>query len=288
ACGPSGNDVEWTVRFFRKLRKDYWDFRNIHGFAAHYYCGTAGTATEYTVDQWYELITKGLRMEDLVVQQRAAMDAYDPDRKIGLIVDEWGTWHPVEEGTNPRFLYQQNTLRDALVAATTLDIFNRHADKVVMANIAQTINVLQAMILTQGDQMVVTPTGYVYEMYAPHQDGVSVRTTVDSESLVVKGPDGDVDMAVISGSASVKGDALFVTLTNAHATDAVKVTVSLLGGARANGGTSHVLTGEIHAHNTFDGPETIKPQTLEAEMQGSEFVVELPAASVAAFEIALA
>ncbi len=288
ACGPSGNDIEWTVRFFRKLRKDYWDFRNIHGFAAHYYCGTAGTATEYTVDQWYELICKGLRMEDLVVQQRAAMDAYDPDRKIGLIVDEWGTWHPVEEGTNARFLYQQNTLRDALVAATSLDIFNRHADKVVMANIAQTINVLQAMILTQGDKMVVTPTGYVYEMYAPHQDGMSVRTTVDSESLVVKCPNGDVDMDVISGSASVKGDTLFVTLTNAHAVRAVEVTVSLLGGATANGATARVLTGEIHAHNTFDAPETIGPAPFAVEMQGSDFVVELPAASVTAFEIALA
>jgi len=142
ACGPSGNDVEWTTRFFRKLRKDYWDFKNLHGFAAHYYCGTAGTATEYTVDQWYELIARGLYMEELVVQQRAAMDAYDPSRKIGLIVDEWGTWHPVEPGTNPRFLFQQNSLRDALVAATSLDIFNRHADKVVMTNIAQTIKTL--------------------------------------------------------------------------------------------------------------------------------------------------
>ena len=113
----------------------------------------------YTVDQWYQLIAKGLEMETLVIQQRAAMDAYDPQRRIGLIVDEWGTWHPVEEGTNPRFLYQQNTLRDALVAATTLDIFNRHADKVVMANIAQTVNVLQAMVLTEGEKMLVTPTG---------------------------------------------------------------------------------------------------------------------------------
>jgi alpha-N-arabinofuranosidase len=175
-----------------------------------------------------------------------------------------------------------------LVAATSLDIFNRHADKVVMANIAQTINVLQAMILTQGDKMVVTPTGYVYEMYAPHQDGMSVRTTVDSESLLVKGPAGDVDMDVISGSASVKGNVLFLTLTNAHAADAVEVTVSLLGGARANGGMARVLTGEIHAHNTFDAPEIIKPLTLAAEMQGCDFVAELPAASVAAFEIALA
>src|SRR5512137_945106 len=122
-------------------------------------------------------------MEPLVLQQRAAMDAYDPQRRIGLIVDEWGTWHPVEQGTNPAYLYQQNTLRDALVAATTLDIFNRHADKVVMANIAQTVNVLQAMVLTEGENMLVTPTGHVYEMYAPHQGGQAVRVLVDTESV---------------------------------------------------------------------------------------------------------
>ncbi|HEX5944570.1 MAG TPA: alpha-L-arabinofuranosidase C-terminal domain-containing protein, partial [Anaerolineales bacterium] len=137
ACGPANNDIAWTDRFFRKLYKDYWVFNNIDGFAAHYYCGTAGTATEYTEQEYYRLLEKGLKMEPLVIQQRAAMDAWDPARKIGLIVDEWGTWHPVEEGTNPAYLYQQNTIRDAIVAANTLDIFNRHADKVVMANIAQ-------------------------------------------------------------------------------------------------------------------------------------------------------
>ncbi len=158
-------------------------FNNIDGFAAHYYCGTAGTATEYTEEEWYRLLEKGLKMEELVIQQRATMDAWDPRRKIGLIVDEWGTWHPAEKGTNPAFLYQQNTIRDALVAANTLDIFNRHADKVVMSNIAQTINVLQAMILTQGEQMLVTPTGYVYEMYAPHQGAKALRVRLETPEI---------------------------------------------------------------------------------------------------------
>ncbi|MBN1248978.1 MAG: alpha-N-arabinofuranosidase [Anaerolineae bacterium] len=288
ACGPAGNDIEWTVRFFRKLRKDYWDFRNIHGYAAHYYCGTAGTATEYTVHQWYELIHKGLRMEDLVVQQRAAMDAYDPQRKIGLIVDEWGTWHPVEPGTHPRFLYQQNTLRDALVAATTLDIFNRHADKVVMANIAQTINVLQAMVLTQEDRMLVTPTGHVYEMYAPHQGGLSVRTTIETASLSFNSQDGEDDLPLIAGSASVKDGTLFVTLTNAHASEPVAVDLSLLGGARVRGGAGRVLTGEIHAHNTIDAPESVGPVAMDIDLVGSDLTAVLPAASVVALEMTLA
>jgi alpha-L-arabinofuranosidase len=288
ACGPSNNDVEWTIRFFRKLRADFWDFRNIHGYAAHYYCGTAGTATEYTVDQWYELIHKGLYMEPLVIQQRAAMDAYDPERKIGLIVDEWGTWHPVEPGTNPRFLYQQNTLRDGLVAATSLDIFNRHADKVVMTNIAQTINVLQAMILTQEDKLVVTPTGHVYEMYAPHQGGTALRTLIETETVTFKARDGEDDLPLVAGSASLKGTTLFLTLTNSHASEILEVPVELLGGAAARSGNARVLTGEIHAHNTFDAPETIQPRPMDVACEGARFVLTLPAASIVAVEIQLA
>jgi alpha-N-arabinofuranosidase len=288
ACGPPGNDVEWTTRFFRKLYRDYRGFRNIHGYAAHYYCGTAGTATAYSVDQWYELIAKGLKMEQLVTQQRAAMDAYDPERKIGLIVDEWGTWHPVIEGTNPRFLHQQNTLRDALVAATTLDIFNRHADKVVMANIAQTVNVLQAMVLTQGEKMLVTPTGHVYEMYAPHQGGASVRIHIESDAIAFRAGDAEGELQAVSGSASLKGETLFVTLTNSHAQDEASVTVKLFGGAMAVGGAARVLTGEIHAHNTFEQPESVKPEPHKVNASGSTFSVLLPPASVVGVEIALA
>jgi alpha-N-arabinofuranosidase len=287
ACGPPSNDIEWTNRFFRKLRKDYWDFRNIHGFAAHYYCGSAGTATEYSIDQWYQLIARGLEMEPLVVQHRTAMDAFDPQRRIGLIVDEWGAWHPVEPGTNPRFLYQQNTLRDALVAATTLDIFNRHADKVVMANIAQTVNVLQAMILTEGERMLITPTGHVYEMYAPHQGGQAVRTLVETESVAWQHGEQQGSLPVVAGSASLKDKTLFVTLTNCHATEAAEVPVSLLGGAAARACRATVLTGEIHSHNTFDRPEAIQPAVRAAQATGARFTVELPAAAVVALTIEL-
>ena len=124
------------------------------------------------------------KMEDLVIQQRAIMDIYDPKRKIGLIVDEWGTWHPPTQGYP--LLWQQNTLRDALVAALTLDIFNRHADKVVMANIAQTVNVLQSMILTEGEKMLTTPTYHVYEMYSPHQNAQALRTSFSADPISFK------------------------------------------------------------------------------------------------------
>ncbi len=287
ACGPSGNDVEWTDRFFRKLLKDYRPFNNIHGFAAHYYCGTAGTATEYSEAEWYRLIENGLKMENLVVQQRAAMDAWDPTRRIGLIVDEWGTWHPVEKGTNPAFLYQQNTMRDALVAATTLDIFNRHADKVVMANLAQMVNVLQAVILTRGSEMFVTPTGYVYELYAPHQGGTSLRTRIETDHVRYRKTDQEGEIPVVAGSASLKEKTLFVTLTNSHASEAAGIGVDIHGGAQAVSASARVLSGEIHAHDTFEVPERVKTVDHPVESTGAKIHLTLPAASVAAIEIAL-
>ena len=287
ACGPSGNDVEWTDRFFRKMNKDYWQFRNIHGYAAHYYCGSAGNATEYTQDQWYQLIAQGLRMEPLVIQQRAAMDAFDPQRRIGLIVDEWGTWHPVEKGTNPRFLYQQNSLRDGLVAATTLDIFNRHADKVVMANIAQTINVLQAMVLTQGADMLVTPTGYVYQMYTPHQGGQSLHTRLETDTVTFERGGKDEIIPCVAGSASLKDGTLFLTLTNAHAAQPAELSLRLLGDAAAQSASAAILSGEIHGHNTFEQPETLVPTPYPLDAQGSAFPIHLPPASVLAVEMKL-
>ncbi len=287
ACGPAGNDVDWTNRFFRKLRKDYWSFENIHGFAAHYYCGTAGSATQYSTDEWYQLLDRALQMEPLVVQQRAAMDAYDPQRRIGLIVDEWGTWHPVEAGTNPAFLYQQNSLRDALVAATTLDIFNRHADKVVMSNIAQTVNVLQAMILTQGAQMLVTPTGYVYEMYAPHQGAAAVRSLIESDTISYQNGSKTGSLPAVAGSASLNGKTLFLTLTNSQAEQGVEVAVDLLGGARAAGAQCKILSGEIHAHNSFEQPEALTPQPLALDVSGASFTIPLPPAAVLSASIQL-
>jgi alpha-N-arabinofuranosidase len=302
ACGPANNDVEWTDRFFRKLFKDYWAFNNIDGFAAHYYCGTAGTATEYTEEEWYRLLEKGLRMEELVIQQRATMDAWDLGRKIGLIIDEWGTWHPVEKGTNPAFLYQQNTIRDAIVAANTLDIFNRHADKVVMANIAQTINVLQAVILTEGEQMLVTPTGYVYEMYAPHQGATALRTRIETsdinfkksnilqtswQSALQKDEKMESSIPLVSGSVSLKGKELFLTVTNSHAREATGITVDILGGAKVGGAHGQILAGEIHAHNAFGSPTLVTPQVLEVSCEPSRLTLNLHPASVAAIQIQL-
>jgi alpha-N-arabinofuranosidase len=288
ACGPSGNDLDWTRRFFEKLRKDYWGGPPVHGYAAHYYCGTAGTATEYTEAQWYELLWKAIQMEPLVVQQRALLDAFDPERKIGLLVDEWGTWHPPTPGRNPAFLWQQNTVRDALVAALTLDIFNRHADKVVMANIAQTINVLQALILTDGDKLLKTPTYHVYDLYRPHQGAQAVRALFQTPSRDCTVGGKSQKLPLLAGSASVKGKTLTLTVTNTSATESVTAEWRLSGGAAVSEIRADALrypAGDIQAHNTHDAPETVTLAQTSAPTRGA--VYTFPPASITRLTLAL-
>ncbi len=280
ACGPPGNDTNWTRRFFEKLG----GYRHIHGFAAHYYCGTAGTATEYTIEQWYQLLHRASLIEDLIIQQRAIMDGYDPHRRIGLIIDEWGTWHPPVAGHIPQFLWQQNTMRDALVAALTLDVFNRHADKVVMANIAQTINVLQAVILTEEEKMLTTPTGHVYAMYAAHQNGKSLRTSFEAEKISV---DQNNSLFGLAGSASLKGNQLFLTVVNPHANTPIEATIYLYDGAAKDVSVSILWHEDIHAHNTFELPNNVVPISKQAPVNGSVFKYNFPAASVTAMSITL-
>ncbi len=259
ACGPDGNDLDWTERFFTRLSGDGRTCSRIHGYAAHYYCGTAGTATEYTSDEWYQLLRQATRMEQLVVEQRALMDRFDPERKIGLIVDEWGTWHPPTPGRHPRFLWQQNTLRDALVAALTLDIFNRHADKVVMASIAQTVNVLQALLLTEAGHTIMTPTYHVYDLYRPHHGALALRTEIAAPDVAWSYRGEEQRLPGLAGSASVHGTTLVLTVVNPRIGEPAEVEIALRGDARAVGVTETVLTHpDIHAHNTFAAPETVR------------------------------
>jgi alpha-N-arabinofuranosidase len=283
-CGPNGNDPDWTRRFFTGLGR----YRRIHGWGAHYYCGTAGTATEYTDDQWYELLERATRMEQLVMQQRAVLDGFDPERKIGLIVDEWGTWHPPTPGHNPAFLWQQNTLRDGLVAALSLDIFNRQADKLLMANIAQTINVLQALFLVEGDRVVTTPTGHVYEMYAGHQGAECLRIQVEAENVGFSVAGKSHSLSSLMGSASRRADSLLVTLVNPRLGAPLSVEIELRDGAEAREGNAIVLThADCHAHNTFDAPETLVPKQEAVAAAGRKFTVTLAPQSVTALTLRL-
>ncbi len=288
ACGPGGNDPEWSHGFFQRLHGyKRFGIPPLSGYAAHYYCGTAGTSTEYTPDEWYQLLHRAAGVDALIVQQRAIMDGYDPERKVGLIIDEWGAWHRPEAERNPAHLWQQNTLRDALVAAITLDTFNRHADKVVMGNIAQTINVLQAMVLTDGERMLVTPTYHVYDMYQAHQGGQSVRALFDDDEISFAGDEGERRLARLSGSASVKDDRVTLSVVNASVNSEAEVMIRLRGGS-AESANARVLThADIRAHNTFDAPHTLSPRSAEVESQRDGIHCTLPPASVSTLSIAL-
>ncbi|HCG77519.1 MAG: alpha-N-arabinofuranosidase [bacterium (Candidatus Ratteibacteria) CG_4_9_14_3_um_filter_41_21] len=279
ACGPCGDDANWTRRFFEALEGH---LGLIQGFAAHYYCGTSGTATEYTDTQWYDLLHKALKMESLLLKHRAIMDEFDPERKISLIVDEWGTWHPVIPGTHPRFFHQQNSLRDALVAALTLDIFNRHADKIAMANIAQLVNVLQAMILTKDKNFLLTPTYHVYEMYAVHQGAQSVRCNINTDEIHFNIEDETRLLPRVAGSASMKNDLLNLSLVNTHTREPIAVELDIRGCLSVQVKEYRVLTADdIHAHNTFNEPERVQPVSKSpTEIVEENLIVTLPAASV--------
>lgn len=305
ACGPNGNDLEWTRRFFTHLHDRLpggWRRMPIAGYAAHYYCNTPGTATEYDDNGWYQVLAQAQFMESLVTQQRALMDAFDPERNIGLIVDEWGTWHRPTPGRNPRFLWQQNTLRDALVAAVTLDIFNRHADKVVMANIAQTVNVLQALLLTENGQTITTPTYHVYDLYQGHQGAQAVRTIFESPDVTFtrSGPEArpsspfappslEGHLFGLAGSASLDDRTLTLTVVNPHVGEPVEAALRLHGDGKVAQGRETVLTHtDIHAHNTFEAPDTVKlSDTRPLQVAGKSFTQLFAPQSVTRLELVL-
>jgi len=262
ACGPDGNNTDWTRRFLSALGR----FPNISGIAAHYYCGTAGpSATDFDVDQWYELLEKGIRIESLIRDQRAVLDEFDPQRKIGLVIDEWGTWHLPTPGRNPAHLWQQNTLRDALVAALTLDIFNRNADKLVMANIAQAVNVLQAMILTSGPKMITTPTYHVFELYRSHQGARCLRTEIEAPTITFAIGAEQRQLSSLTGSASLKADLLTLSIVNTHANLPAEAVIDLQSASLSQASVSVLTHSELTAHNTFESPQTVRPRTQSWE-----------------------
>jgi alpha-N-arabinofuranosidase len=213
------------------------------------------------------------------------MDSYDPQRKVGLIWDEWGTWHPPAEGHHPRHLWQQNTMRDALVAATTLDIFNRHADKVIMSNIAQTINVLQAMILTDGDRMLKTPTYHVYDMYKVHQDATSILTGFDCDDISFNMKGSEYTVPALSGSASIKGDILTLNVVNLHADTPIEANIDIKGAMVKEATLQTLSYDDIHAHNTFEAPDEVAPQSSTVTVSDKNWTFTFQPASVNVFKI---
>jgi alpha-N-arabinofuranosidase len=284
ASGSNSGDLNWTEVLMNVAG------RRMNGLSMHYYTlptgnwNAKGSATAFGEDQWFETIRRTLLMDGHLTKHGAIMDKTDAQKRIGLVVDEWGTWYDVEPGTEPGFLYQQNTLRDAIAAALNFHIFHRHADRVVMANIAQTVNVLQAMILTDKEKMLRTPTYWVFEMFKVHQGETFLPVELTSPDYAF----GDQKIPAVSASAtrSSDGRTVHLSLVNTHPGRSVTLKVALTGLAPA-AATGRLLTAPtIQAHNTFVAPDTVKPVAFTGVTLGTgSLEVRLPAKSVAVIEL---
>ncbi len=285
ASGASDYDYNWTRVLMNNVRS------NISGLSLHYYTvmnwGHKGSATDFDEDEYYDILGKAVEIEEVLHNHEAIMDLYDPNRRIDLLLDEWGTWFDVEPGTNPGHLYQQNSMRDAMVAAMSLNIFNKHTARLKMANIAQMVNVLQAMILTKGSEIVLTPTYHVFRMYNVHQDATSVPVTMPSDSLASKS--GRL-FPTLSVSAS-KSDALHVSLANPSVDESKTVDLEFdaLKPAVVSG---EILRGKgkgieaVKSHNEFGGKTAVSPVPFkDFKMSGRTLKVTLPPASVVVLEV---
>jgi alpha-N-arabinofuranosidase len=291
AAGANAEDYRWTEVMMSMAG------RRMDGLSLHYYTlptgnwGAKGPATGFAEDQWFSTLQKTLRMDELIAKHSAIMDKAEAEwkaaprrgpggeKKVGLVVDEWGTWYDVEKGTEPGFLYQQNSLRDALVAALNFHVFHRHADRVSMANIAQTVNVLQAMILTRKEKMLRTPTYWVFEMFKVHQGGTFLPVELQSPDYVF----GQEKIPMVSASATraADGSTVHLSLANTSPSQGLTLTVKLVGHApKAVAG--RVLTATaIDAHNTFEAKDAVQPAAFSgASLKGDTLAVRLPARAV--------
>ncbi len=283
-CGANVDDYHWTKGV---LETTFDHAQQFHGFmdglSLHYYTHpegweNKGSATEFDEKTWYKTLKKTFYMETLINRHGAIMDEYDPDQKIGMIVDEWGTWFTCEPGTNPGFLYQQNTMRDALVAGINLNMFNKHCDRIKMANIAQMINVLQAVILTEGPKMILTPTYHVFNMYKYHQDAELLDSYVETKEIGLE-EENMVPHLYESVSLGTDGK-IHVTLTNLSITEDVEIDAEFTDTpVKQVAGT--ILTGKMNAYNTFDAPETVKPAEFTGcTVKENKVAFTIPACSV--------
>jgi alpha-N-arabinofuranosidase len=271
AVGPGDADTSYTETIMKAWQSQVWSW-NIEGLSLHSY--TVGKwppsykATGFDEADYATLLNETLHMETLIRTNAAIMDRYDPQKKVSLAVDEWGSWLAPTPGTNPGFLEQQNSQRDALIAALNLNIFARHADRVRMANIAQMINVLQAMILTDRDKMILTPTYYVFRMYVPFQDATFLPVTLAAGSYV----HGEISVPRVDAiAARAVNGRLWLALTNLDPTRAAQVEVSAAGVKRATGET--LSSAGIDSVNTFDAPTTVAPQPIAVKSSGGGQIV---------------
>lgn len=282
ASGANSDDYNWTETLMKNIPGSM-----LGGVALHHYSvidwKNKGDAVDYTEDMYFKTMQQALKMEELVSKHSEIMDKYDPNKKIALVVDEWGGWYDVEKGSNPGFLYQQNTMRDAVLAGATLDIFNNHADRVRIANLAQCVNVLQAVILTNKTKMLLTPTYHVMQMYSVHQDAKLLPISIKSPLYTHNGE----TLPALSASASKdKNGLVHISLVNIDSKNVHKIEIDLQQlGVRNVSGT--ILTSpKLQDHNTFDKPTLIQPTVFKGfETKKGKLEIIIPAFSVVVLEI---
>ncbi len=287
AVGPGSDDTAWTDAVMKTWKERHgWSF-DIQGMSLHAYTVYDGwpphqVATGFNEQDYANVLSETLKMEPLIQKQTAVMDQYDPDKKVALVVDEWGAWYAKTPGTHDGFLQQQNSQRDALLAALNLNIFARHADRVRMANIAQMINVLQAMILTDGPKMVLTPTYHVFHMYVPFQDATFIPLKYDAGTYTK----GSVTLPRLDAIAARSTDGkVWLSLTNLDPDQPLKVDTSVLG-FPAKSATGQTLSGpRIDSYNDFDHPDTVSPKPVTAKAKNGAIVLTLPPESVTVVEL---
>ena len=289
-CGANVDDYNWTDGVMSTTHRAP-EF--LHGFmdglSLHYYTHpegweVKGSATDFDDKAWYKTLSKTMYIEKLIERHGAIMDKYDKEHKIGMIIDEWGTWFTCEPGTNPGFLYQQNTMRDALVAGINLNIFNKHCDRVKMANIAQMVNVLQAVILTEGDKMILTPTYHVFNMYKCHQDAQLLDSNLDEVEII--GVEDEFKVPALNESVSLGEDGkIHITINNLSIEKDYEVE-AILAETDIKEVVGTVLTNEMHAHNTFDDPNVVHTESFDGyKVVDNKIVFTIPACSVLHLEV---
>jgi alpha-N-arabinofuranosidase len=275
-------DHAWTETIMKKWASaDGWLQDFLEGYSLHFYTvdwNDKGSATQFTEKEWFKTLRMTMEMDTIIARHTAIMDRYDPQNRIGLFVDEWGTWLDVEPGTNPAFLYQQNSLRDALVAAVNFNIFHKHARRVKMANIAQMVNVLQAMILTRGKDIVLTPTYFAFKMYAVHQDAVSLPLDLQT----IPYTQGEQSIPTLSATASRdRNGSIHISVVNLHPSKAQDVRCEIKG-VKATTVTGEIITADaINAFNDFGKPVLVNLRSFEgARVKGNVLTTTIPARAV--------
>ncbi len=301
-AGPNGNDKEWTQKFFEEIYTGHpYRNPNFKGWSIHHYASNLsrgktrdwvlgkGDALKFEAIDWYELMRECDRVEEIMIDQWAIMGEHDPQHQVKLVVDEYGPWYRQGTEVDPTHLFgQQVTVRDALATALTLDAFNRHADKVSIATCAQLINNINALFLCHEDRFFETPNFHVFDMYAAHQGGQSVRAEFAAPEIHYDRDGKPATFWGLNGSASRKGNVVTLTMVNPALTSPSETQVALRGVSVARATGVVLASDDMHAHNTFENPNAVKTAALAVTVNGDMMTVTIPAASVTKLEITLA